>query len=74
VRDAIADIRHAASAAGLVPGIHAGGGKVGQAMAQQGFQLITLASESQALRRGAAAGLQEATAGPPGGSPAGGYQ
>jgi len=43
-------------------------------MAQQGFQLITLASESQALRRGAAAGLQEATAGPPGSSPAGGYQ
>jgi len=31
-------------------------------MAQQGFQLITLASESQALRRGAAAVLNEATA------------
>ena len=74
VRDAIADIRRAASAAGLVPGIHAGDGKVGQAMAQQGFQLITLASESQALRRGAAAGLQEATARPPGSTPAGGYQ
>jgi hypothetical protein len=36
--------------------------------------MITLASESQALRRGAAAGLQEATWGPPGSSPAGGYQ
>jgi 4-hydroxy-2-oxoheptanedioate aldolase len=62
VRDAIAEIRRAASAAGLVPGIHASTGKVGQAMAQQGFQLITLASESQALRRGAAADLDEATA------------
>ena len=61
VRDAIADIRRAASAAGLVLGIHAGDGKVGHAMAQQGFQLITLASESQALRRGAAGALNEAT-------------
>jgi 4-hydroxy-2-oxoheptanedioate aldolase len=76
VRDAIADIERAASAAGLVSGIHAGDGKVGHAMAQLGFQMITLASESQALRRGAAAGLQEATAQDPptGGSPAGGYQ
>jgi 4-hydroxy-2-oxoheptanedioate aldolase len=61
VRDAIADIQRAASAAGLVAGIHAGDGKVGQAMAQLGFQMITLAAESQALRRGAAAGLKEAT-------------
>jgi 4-hydroxy-2-oxoheptanedioate aldolase len=74
VRDAIADIQRAASAAKLVSGIHAGDGKVGQAMAQLGFQLITLASESQALRRGAAAGLRDATAGPAGSSPAGGYQ
>ena len=29
-------------------------------MAEMGFQMITLASESQALRRGAAAGLDEA--------------
>jgi 4-hydroxy-2-oxoheptanedioate aldolase len=61
VRDAIADIRHVASQAGLVAGIHAGDGKVGQAMAQLGFQMITLASESQALRRGATAALKEAT-------------
>ena len=76
VRDAIADIERAASAAGLVSGIHAGDGKVGHAMAQLGFQMITLASESQALRRGAWAGLQEATAQDPpaGGSPPGGYQ
>jgi hypothetical protein len=29
-------------------------------MAQIGFRMITLAAESQALRRGAAAGLEEA--------------
>jgi 4-hydroxy-2-oxoheptanedioate aldolase len=76
VRDAIVGIRRVASGAGLVPGIHAGDGKVGQTMAQLGFQMITLASESQALRRGAAAGLKEATAQdvPTEGSAAGGYQ
>jgi 4-hydroxy-2-oxoheptanedioate aldolase len=76
VRDAIADIERAASAAGLVPGIHAGDGNVGHVMAQRGFRMITLASESQALRRGAAAGLKEATAqdAPTEGSAAGGYQ
>jgi 4-hydroxy-2-oxoheptanedioate aldolase len=57
---AIGRIHTAASAAGLVPAIHAGNGKVGHAMAQLGFQMITLAAESQALRRGAAAGLDEA--------------
>jgi 2-keto-3-deoxy-L-rhamnonate aldolase RhmA len=61
VRDAITDILHAASAAGLVAGIHAGTGKVGNAMAHLGFQMITLGSESQALRRGAADALKEAT-------------
>jgi 4-hydroxy-2-oxoheptanedioate aldolase len=73
---AIADIERAASAAGLVPGIHAGDGNVGHVMAQLGFRMITLASESQALRRGAAAGLKEATAqdAPTEGSAAGGYQ
>jgi 4-hydroxy-2-oxoheptanedioate aldolase len=60
VRAAINDIHQAASAAGLVPAIHAGNGKVGYAMAQIGFRMITLAAESQALRRGAAAGLEEA--------------
>ena len=76
VRDAIVGIRRVASAAGLVPGIHAGDGKVGQAMAQLGFQMITLASESQALRRGAAAVLKQATAqdGFSDSSSAGGYQ
>jgi 4-hydroxy-2-oxoheptanedioate aldolase len=75
VRDAIIDIQRAAASAGLVPGIHAGDGKVGHAMAQLGFQLITLASESQALRRGAAAGLKEARQDESSGSsPVGGYQ
>ena len=60
VRDAIVGIHRAATAAGIVPAIHAGNGKVGHAMAELGFQMITLASESQALRRGAAAGLDEA--------------
>ena len=34
----------------------------GNALAQLGFQMITLASEAQALRRGAAHHLGEATA------------
>jgi 4-hydroxy-2-oxoheptanedioate aldolase len=62
VRDAIQDIHRAASAAGLVSGIHAGNGKLGHGFAELGFQMITLASESVALRRGAAADLKEATA------------
>jgi 4-hydroxy-2-oxoheptanedioate aldolase len=60
VLKAIGLIREAASRAGLVPAVHAGNGAVGHAMAQLGFQMITLAAESQALRRGAAAGLAEA--------------
>jgi 2-keto-3-deoxy-L-rhamnonate aldolase RhmA len=60
VLDAVTRIRHAASGAGLVPGIHANAGKPGKAMAELGFRMITLASESQALRRGAAAHLEEA--------------
>jgi 4-hydroxy-2-oxoheptanedioate aldolase len=61
VRDAMRRVQVTASAAGLVSGIHAGAGKLGKAMAQLGFQMITLASESQALRRGAAEHLAEAT-------------
>jgi 2-keto-3-deoxy-L-rhamnonate aldolase RhmA len=60
VGEAIVGIYRAAQAAGIVPAIHAGNGKVGHAMAQLGFQMITLSSESQALRRGAAAGLDDA--------------
>jgi 2-keto-3-deoxy-L-rhamnonate aldolase RhmA len=61
VLDAIVRIHRAATGAGLVSAIHASEGKTGRAMAQLGFQMITLASESQALRRGAAEHLREAT-------------
>lgn len=61
VLDAIVRIHRAATDAGLVTGIHAGDGKTGHAMAQLGFGMITLAAESQALRRGAAEHLREAT-------------
>ncbi|OMB98066.1 aldolase [Mycobacterium colombiense] len=61
VLDAIVRIHRAATDAGLLTGIHAGDGKTGHAMAQLGFGMITLAAESQALRRGAAEHLREAT-------------
>lgn len=64
VRDAMTRIQATASAVGLVTGIHAGAGKIGKAMAQFGFRMITLASESQALRRGATEHLKEATGTP----------
>lgn len=61
VLDAIVRVHRAASDTGLVTGIHAGDGKTGHAMAQLGFGMITLAAESQALWRGAAEHLREAT-------------
>jgi 4-hydroxy-2-oxoheptanedioate aldolase len=61
VLDAIVHIHRVASQAALVTGIHANEGKTGHAMAQLGFQMITLAAESQALRRGAIEHLREAT-------------
>ena len=60
VRDGMARVGVTASAAGLVTGIHAGSGQRGKAMAKLGFRMITLTSESQALRRGAAEHLKEA--------------
>lgn len=60
VRDAIVRIQQAAVAAGVVAGIHAGDGVTGKELAALGFALITLAPESQALRRGAVAHLAEA--------------
>ena len=60
VLDEVARIQAAASDAGLVAAIHANAGKPGKAMAELGFRMITLASESQALRRGAAEHLGEA--------------
>lgn len=61
VLEAITRTREAAAASGLVTGIHASDGKTGNAMAELGFQMITLASEAQALRRGAVEHLREAT-------------
>jgi 4-hydroxy-2-oxoheptanedioate aldolase len=61
VLEAIVGIHRAATDAGLVTGIHASEGKTGRAMAQLGFRMITLAAESQALRRGAVEHLREAT-------------
>lgn len=60
VRQAIARIQATASEASLVPAIHANAGKPGKAMAELGFRMITLASESQALRRGADEHLKDA--------------
>jgi 4-hydroxy-2-oxoheptanedioate aldolase len=60
VLDAVARISSVATDAGLVPGIHANAGKPGKAMAEMGFRMITLASESAALRRGAAEHLRDA--------------
>ncbi|WP_326547197.1 aldolase/citrate lyase family protein [Mycolicibacterium sp. ND9-15] len=59
VQDAIARIGTAATDAGLVAGIHAGSGKAARAMTELGFRMLTLASESQALRHGAAEILRE---------------
>lgn len=64
VRDAMARIHHTVTSAGLVSGVHAGTGTLGHAAAELGFQMITLASESQALRRGATAHLAEARGAP----------
>ncbi|OBF80028.1 aldolase [Mycobacterium sp. 852002-51163_SCH5372311] len=61
VLDTIVRIHRTATAAGLVTGIHAGDGEAGRAMRQLGFRMVTLAAESQALRRGAAEYLREAT-------------
>ncbi|KUI26815.1 HpcH/HpaI aldolase/citrate lyase family protein [Mycobacterium sp. GA-2829] len=74
VRDAIAGLAATARAAGVVAGVHAGSGTIGKEAADMGFRMITLASESQALRRGATAHLAEATGAAPKGAPTGGYQ
>lgn len=60
VLDVILQVQSTASAAGLISAIHASTGSAGNMLAQNGFQMITLASESQALRRGAAAHLADA--------------
>jgi 4-hydroxy-2-oxoheptanedioate aldolase len=60
VREAMAAIARAVTAAGLIPGAHAGSGTTGNTLAEWGYRMLTLAPESQALRRGAAAHLAEA--------------
>jgi 4-hydroxy-2-oxoheptanedioate aldolase len=62
VLGAMATIVSVATAAGLTTGVHAGDGAIGNRAVQLGFQMITLASESQALRRGAASQLAAAKA------------
>ncbi|MGW0158220.1 HpcH/HpaI aldolase family protein [Mycobacterium sp. NPDC003323] len=61
ILDAMAAVASTAAAAGLVAGVHAGSGGIGKRMSGLGFRMITLASESQALRRGALAHLDEAS-------------
>jgi 2-keto-3-deoxy-L-rhamnonate aldolase RhmA len=60
VLDAMTHIQSTASTAGLVTGVHAGDGAIGNTAARMGFRMITLASESQALRHGAARHLATA--------------
>lgn len=75
VRDAMAGTVATANAAGLVTGVHAGTGALGSDAAAMGFRVITLASESQALRYGAQAHLARAKAADKLGDPAaGGYR
>ena len=79
VLEAIGRVQAAASAAGLVSGAHAGTGALGRRLSEMGFQMLTLASESQALRRGATEHLKEAGSNGAGqavsnGAGVGGYQ
>lgn len=60
VFDVILEVQRTATEAGLVSAIHASTGTAGNMLAQHGFHMITLASESQALRLGAAAHLADA--------------
>ena len=63
VDTAIDRIQQAAAGAGLVAGIHAGSPASGKAFSERGFRLLTLASESQALRYGAGEQLRLVTKG-----------
>ncbi len=60
VRDEMAAVAATATSAGVVAGIHAGAGRLARQVARLGFQMITVTSESQALRRGVAEQLAEA--------------
>ena len=54
VLEAMSHVVERAAGAGLPAGVHAGDGTIGATAAVMGFRIITLASESQALRHGAA--------------------
>lgn len=58
--DAMTTVHRVATAAGLITGIHAGNGAVGNDLARLGYQMITLATESLALRSGVTAHLDQA--------------
>lgn len=60
MREAMTRIHRAASAAGVIAAAHGGSGAAGRTLAELGYQLITLAAESQALRCGALEHLNEA--------------
>lgn len=57
---AMTRIQCAATEAGVIAAIHGGSGAIGAALAARGYQMITLAAESAALRRGALEHLDEA--------------
>ncbi|MGB3331532.1 MAG: aldolase/citrate lyase family protein [Mycobacterium sp.] len=57
---AMTRIQRAATQVGVIAAIHGGSGAVGAALAARGYQMITLAAESAALRRGALEHLDEA--------------
>jgi 2-keto-3-deoxy-L-rhamnonate aldolase RhmA len=61
VLDQMSRIAAATAEAALVPAAHAGSGTIGNTAAALGFRMLTLGSESQALRRGATEHLREAT-------------
>jgi len=61
VLDQMGRIATTTTEAGLVAAVHAGSGTVGKTAAAMGFRMLTLVSESQALRRGATEHLKEAT-------------
>ena len=61
VREAMTRVQRAATASVSSRASHAGDGVTGKELAALGFQMITLAPESQALRRGAGAHLDDAT-------------
>jgi 4-hydroxy-2-oxoheptanedioate aldolase len=58
--DAIRHAREAAVRNGLIPGIHTGGGAQARGLADEGFRMCTLSSDSAWLRQTAAADLAAA--------------